>query len=173
MDPGVTGVLISGIDDRPRSIALVEFQSRDVVLPDLRIGAERRVVGQALEIELRAKCPGLFPHPLIERRADPAPHAAFGRGNDLQIREANVRNVEQERHAEGLVAAVLRHEQARDKAVLQRIRQLVGKLGDVLVRHTGELLAHDLLRRLDGCAVGGGGGVGDFADAQHLRRAQV
>ena len=52
--------------------------------------------------------------------------------------------------------------------MLQRIGELVGQLGDVVVRHRRELLAHDLLRRLDRGAVRRRRGVGHFADAQHV-----
>ena len=63
--------------------------------------------------------------------------------------------------------AVLRHEQARDEFVLERIGELLGQLGDVVVGHRRELLAHDLLRGLDGRAVHRRRGVGHFPDAEH------
>ena len=75
--------------------------------------------------------------------------------------------MQQERHAERLVARILGHEQARDEFVLERIGELLGQLGDVVSRHRRELLAHDLLRRLDGRAVHRRRGVGHFADAKH------
>ena len=75
--------------------------------------------------------------------------------------------MQQKRHAEGLVAGILGHEQARHEFVLERIGELVGQLGDVRVRHQRELLAHDLLRRLDRGTVHRRRGVGHFADAKH------
>ena len=159
--------LIGGVDDRPRAVALVEFEPVGVVGPDLGVGAERRIVGQALEIELRAERARLFAHPLIKRGADAPPRAAERGRDDLEIGEADVRRVQQKRHAERLVARILGHEQARDEAMLQRIGELLGELGDVVIGHRRELLAHDLLRRLDRGAVRRRRGVGHFADAQH------
>ena len=75
--------------------------------------------------------------------------------------------MQQKRQAKGLVAGILGHEQPRDEAMLERIGELLGELGDVVIRHRRELLAHDLLRRLDRGAVRRGRGVGHFADAQH------
>ena len=51
--------------------------------------------------------------------------------------------------------------------MLERIGELLGQLDDVVVGHPRKLLAHDLLRCLDGRAVHRGRGVGDFPDAEH------
>ena len=51
--------------------------------------------------------------------------------------------------------------------MFQRIGELLGKLGDVVVGHRRELLAHDLLRGLDGRAVHRRRGVCHFPDAEH------
>ena len=97
MAVGLDRRFVGGVGDRPRAVALVEFEPVGVVGPDLGVGAKRRVVGQAFEIELGAERPGLLPHPLIERRADPTAHAA-GRGRDqLEIGEADIGRVQQER----------------------------------------------------------------------------
>ena len=77
--------------------------------------------------------------------------------------------MQQKRHAERLIARILGHEQARHEFVLERIGELIGQLGDVRLGHRRELLAHDLLRRLDRGTVHRRRGVGHFADAEHAR----
>ncbi len=111
----------------------------------------------------------LLPHALIEGGADASPRAAKRGRDDLEIREADIRCVEQQGHAKGLVARILGDEQARHEAVLQRIGELVGHLGDVGLGHRRELLAHDSLRRLDGRTVRRRRRVGDLANAEHVR----
>jgi len=73
-------------------------------------------------------------------------------------------NLEQ---AERLVARILGHEQPRDEAVLDGVGELLRQLGDIVVGHRRELLAHDGLRRLDCRAVHRRRGVCHFADAEH------
>jgi hypothetical protein len=159
--------LIGGVDDRPCTVAFVEFKPVGVAGSDLWIGTERRIVRQALKIKLGAERARLLAHPFIERGAD-APARAAKRGrDDLEIREADIRRVQQERHAKRLVTRVLGNKQARDEAMLERIGKLLRQFGDIVVRHRRELLAHDLLRRLDCGTVGRGRSVGHFADAQH------
>src|SRR5581483_5815270 len=67
---GGDGRLVGRVDDRPRAVALVESEPRRVMRADLRIGAERRVIGQTLEIELRAERARLLADAFVECGAD-------------------------------------------------------------------------------------------------------
>jgi hypothetical protein len=100
-------------------------------------------------------------------RADAVTRAPDCGRDQLEIAEVEVRRVQQKRQAERLVARILGHEQPRDEAVLDRVGKLFRQLGDVVVGHRRELLAHDGLRRLDCRAVHRRCGVCHFADAEH------
>ena len=89
--------LVSRVDDRPRAVALVEFEPSRVIRADLRIGTKRGIVRQALEIYLRAECARLLPHPLVKRGADALAHAAGRRRDKLEVGEADIGRVQQKR----------------------------------------------------------------------------
>jgi hypothetical protein len=129
--------------------------SKDPVITGLQINAD----GSQLE--------GLFAQPFVEGAADPPAGHFLRRRDVLQIGEAQFRFMQQQGESLDPAALVVGDVKDGAEAEFERVAQLLGKFGDLLLGKAGELDPKDLLNAGDRRLVDRQDMVVNAADAEH------
>ncbi len=166
--PGTHGRTKSVVDDGPSTKAFVEAQPRDVLPVNVLTRAVVPIVRRTLEEDAqRPAGSGFLAQSSVERPAHtPAGHAHV-RGNIIQEPEAQLRLVQHQGESADVAAVVIRHEQQRPEAVLERVHQFLRETCYVFIGRLGELGLENLLHLRDRRSVDRQHVVVHSSDAKH------
>src|SRR5690606_26892843 len=143
------GRFVGGPGDREGTVALVEAQARGILLQQRAVAAERRIVGQGLEEDAdRIEGERLVARPLVQRTADAAAGPALGRGNEVEIAEAERGVVQQQGKAEYLLTALCNEQDRAEPGVL-RLAQGSAEAVDIRRIERRKLCSLDFAYALD------------------------